>query len=191
MLQYLVILGALVSLSGCLSYALQTIKGKTKPNRVSWLLWSIAPLIATAAGLASGVTWAVLPVFISGFGPLLVFLSSCANTSAYWKLKRFDYLCGIFSLLALLLWFITKNPNVAIVFAILSDAAAAIPTLKKAWWHANTETYAPFLGGFFSAATGFFAIQHWIFAALAFPIYLLFINVALITSIWRGNRFGE
>ena len=191
MLQYLVIVGAVVSLSGCLAYVFQTIQGKTKPNRISWLMWSIAPLIATVAGFVSGVTWAALPVFISGFGPLLVFLSSFTNTSAYWKLEKFDYLCGILSLLALILWFITKNPNIAIVLAILSDAAAAIPTLTKAWRYTNTETYMPFIGGFFSAATGFFAIHEWIFAALAFPIYLLLINAALMTSIWRGNRFGQ
>lgn len=188
MLQYLVILGALVSLAGCLSYAYETVKGRTKPNRVSWLMWSIAPLIATAAGLASGVTWAVLPVFMSGFGPLLILIASVSNTSSYWKLETFDYLCGAFSILALILWLITKDANVAITFAILSDASAAIPTLKKAWQNADTETYWPYIGGSFSVLTGLFAVQLWNFPTLAFPVYLFFINIVLIVAVARGNR---
>src|SRR6185437_6841760 len=133
MLQYLVLVGAAIQLYGIYDYIRDTLKGKTQPNRVSWLLWSIAPTIATVAALTAGVRWAVLPVFISGFGPFLVFLASFVNKNAYWKLERFDYLCGIFSILALIGWGITKDANVAIVFSILSDGTAALPTLIKAW----------------------------------------------------------
>jgi hypothetical protein len=38
MLQYLVILGGLVNLLGGFSYIKDTIKGGTKPNRITWLL---------------------------------------------------------------------------------------------------------------------------------------------------------
>lgn len=186
-MHYLVLLGAAVSLLGCLSYVRETLRGKTRPNRVSWLMWSVAPLIATAAGLASGVTWAVVPVFMSGFGPLLIFISSFSNRSSYWKLETFDYLCGAFSALALILWFVTRDPNVAIVFAILSDAVAAVPTLKKAWSHPGTETYGPYVGGLFSVCTGFLAMESLTFATLAFPLYLLCANLALIGSVRHGN----
>lgn len=188
MLHYLVLLGALAILAGCLSYAYETIKGRTKPNRITWILWSIAPLIATAAGMKNGVTWAVTPVFMSGFGPLLILCSTFFNKNAYWKLERFDYLCGFFSFLALILWAITKNATTAISFAILSDAAAAIPTLKKSWQNPGTETYAPYLGGLFSASTAFFAIVIWNFSSLAFPIYLIALNITLIGAIYHGNK---
>lgn len=191
MLHYLVLLGALVSLTGCLSYAYETIQGKTKPNRISWLLWSIAPLIATAAGIKSGVTWAVIPVFMSGFGPLLILCSTFLNKSSYWKLEKFDYLCGFFSLLALVLWAITKNPTIAIFFAILSDATAAIPTLKKSWQNPKTETYTPYLGGLFSVGTAFFAITMWNFASLAFPMYLGIMNIVIVGAIYHGNTSAK
>jgi len=44
--QNFVILGAIIATAGGLSYLIDTLKGKVKPNRVSYLLWSIAPLIA-------------------------------------------------------------------------------------------------------------------------------------------------
>jgi len=87
-LQYLVFVGAIVGLIGIVSYIKETIQGKTKPNKITWLLWSIAPLIATFAALSDGVKLSVLPVFMSGFGPLLVLLASFVNKKSYWKLEK-------------------------------------------------------------------------------------------------------
>ena len=114
-LPYLVFLGAAVQLVGVFLYIKETLVGDTKPNRITWLMWAVAPLIATAAAIADGVTWAVLPVFMAGFGPLLVFVASFVNRNSYWKLETFDYLCGICSILALVFWGITQNPVVAIL----------------------------------------------------------------------------
>jgi hypothetical protein len=183
MIQYIVILGAVVSLSGIILYIKKILRGETKPNRISWLMWSIAPLIATFAGLEAGVRWAVLPVFMSGFGPLLVLIFSFASPKSYWKLELFDYLCGFFSCLALILWAITKQPLVAIIFAVASDASAAIPTLIKGWRHPESESIGPFLGGLFSALTSFFAIKYWTASAYVFPFYLIAINFSLIFAI--------
>jgi len=187
MLQYLVIVWAIVNLTFTSFYIRKTIQGKTKPNRVTWIMWSIAPLIAFAAALSDGVRWAALPVFISWFAPLLIFLSTFINKKAFWKLKRFDYSCWIFSALALILWWITKEPAIAIIFAILSDAFAAIPTLIKWWKHPQTESIRPFLWWIFSAWTAFFAVKTFGFTEIAFPIYLIVICLSLIGSILIGR----
>ena len=184
-LPYLVFLGAAVQLFGITSYIKDTLKGKTKPNKITWLLWATAPLIATAAAISDGVGLAVLPVFISGFGPLLVLLSSFANKEAYWKLEKFDYVCGACSILALLLWWITKNPTIAILFSILSDFFACIPTLIKAWKHPETENPDAFTYGFFNSLTSFAAINVWNFSSLAFPVYLTIANIALSYAVLR------
>ncbi len=68
-----VILGVVIGFIGSLSYLLSTIKGKTKPNRVTWFLWAIAPLIAFAAEIKEGVGIQSLMTFSVGFGPLLIF----------------------------------------------------------------------------------------------------------------------
>ncbi len=185
MLQYLVLLGAAVNLGGTSYYIKKTWRGEIKPNRVSWLMWSIIPLIATAAALSDGVTWAALPVFMSGFTPLLVLIASFANKNAYWKLRTFDYVCGALSALALVLWAITKEPNIAIALTILSDFIAAVPTLVKSWKYPETESAASYAGGVFSALTGFAAIKMWGFSSLAFPIYLIIIDSSFIIAIWR------
>ncbi len=185
MLKYLVFIGMSAQFIGIFYYGRDVIRGKVKPNKVSWLMWSIAPLIATAAGLTSGARLSIIPVFMSGFGPLLILILSLFVEKSYWKLEPFDYLCGVFSLLALVLWEITDQPWVAIIFAILSDLFAAIPTLIKCWKHPETENPVAYSTGLFSALTSFGAIRIWGFAELAFPIYLIFINSSLIFAIIR------
>ena len=145
-------------------------------------MWSVAPFIATAAALSNNVGWAVIPVFMSGFSPFLVFTASFFNKKAYWKLSSFDYLCGVLSGIAIVLWFVTNDPNLAIVFAIVSDALAAVPTLIKAWHNPDTESIWPFIIGIFSPMTSFLVATTWGFSALAFPTYLVVINVLLVFS---------
>ncbi len=194
-MEYLVVLGAFVNLGGASIYVWDTLKGRSQPNRVSFFLWALAPMIAVVAALVQGVTWAVLPGFIAGFGPLLVLLASFRNKNAIWKLGPFDWACGALSLAALLLWLITKNPNIAILFAILSDGAACVPTLKKGWTHPESETIWLYVTGIFSATTGILVAKNMGFSEIAFPVYLLIIDLALAESIlagrWRKGKLNQ
>jgi len=49
MLEYLVIVAAVMSILAASVYIRSMFVGNTKPNRVTWVMWAIAPLIATAA----------------------------------------------------------------------------------------------------------------------------------------------
>src|SRR5262249_37943581 len=134
-----------------------------------------------------GVTWAVVPVFMSGFCPLMVFLASFANKRAYWKLTTLDYACGLFSAIALILWGITKKPDIAIVFAIASDGLAAVPTVRKTLSHPETETGIAYVLAGISAATSFAAVQNWTFAEYGFATYLVVLDVSLSLLIYGGK----
>jgi len=91
----LVILGTLLQFIGTSSYLIDTLKGKAKPNRVSWLLWAVGPLIAFGAELNHGVGWVALMTFSVGFMPLLVLIASFISRKAAWKLTKLDVICGI------------------------------------------------------------------------------------------------
>jgi len=187
MLKYIVILGALVNLVGVFIYIVSTLKWNTKPNKVSWLIRAISPLIASGAALSDGVHWAVLPVFMSGFGTLLVFIASFVNRKAYWRLEKFDYICGVCSVLALVLRWITKQPTIAIIFSIISSWFATVPTIIKSRKHPHTESAAPYIAWLFSAATSVFAMETFGFSEVAFPLYIVIANGLLIATIFRGK----
>ncbi len=187
-MEILLILGAIVNIIGISSYIFNTLKGRTKPNRVTWLLWSIAPMIAFFAAISEGITWGALPTFMSGFGPLLVFISSFLNKNAYWKLTATDYICGAMSVIALILWGITKEANLAIIFAILSDGLAAIPTIIKARKDPFSETITPYIVGMLFQSLTFLMVKNWEFSEFGFSAYLIIVNIIISLTIIITKR---
>lgn len=175
-----VIVGVILQTIGSWSYLVDTIKGKVKPNKVSWLLWSIAPLIAFAAMIKQGVGITALATFIVGFVPLIIFIASFFNKEAEWKISKLDIICGVLSVLGLLLWLITKVGNVAIFFSIMADGLAAVPTIVKSYHYPETENSTIFLFGVLNSVIALLALSAWNFQSYGFPIYLLIVNIILV-----------
>ena len=178
-----VILGVLINLCGTLIYLFKTTKGTVQPNRVTWFFWALAPLIAFFAELRQGVGLVALTTFAVGFGPLCIFVASFFNKKAYWRLSKFDYYCGAFAALGLLLWLYTKSGNYAIFFAILADIAAAVPTAKKAWFYPESEDYAIFALSLINSGIAILTFKEWSFANIAFPIYIFLMCLFFVVLI--------
>jgi len=139
--QVLAICSAVISIAGTLSYIRDTVKGRTKPNRISWLMWSIVTLIGAGAAIDSGANlWAVSRIFLAGFLPLLVFFAPFVNRDAYWHISKFDLLCGAASLASIIVWLYFSSPKEAIILAIIGDLFAGLPTLIKSWNAPETES---------------------------------------------------
>ncbi|HUK27078.1 MAG TPA: hypothetical protein VLV31_01525 [Candidatus Acidoferrales bacterium] len=188
-MQYLVFLSAGIFLVAPYVYIKSMLKGSAKPNRVSWLMWAIAPMISFVAAVSEGAGLAAVPVFMAGFCPFLIFVASFAVKGVQWKLFKLDYACGLLSGLAIVLWAVTSNPDIAIGFAILSDGLASVPTLIKGWKHPETETAWTYLVGVFGGLTSFFAITAWTFSQYAFPAYLVIVSCLLVLSVCHRTVF--
>ena len=182
--QNFVILGAIIAVVGGLSYLIDTLKGKVKPNRVSFLLWSLAPLIAFFAEIKQGVGLQSLLTFMVGFLPLTIFIASFVNKKAEWKLTRFDLTCGAFSIIGLVFWYITKSGNIAIIFSILADGLAALPTLVKAFNYPETESGWPYFSSTLSAAITLLTVKVWNLANAGFPMYIGVITLVISVLVW-------
>jgi len=183
---WLVILSGLISITGAYAYIRDTLSGKTRPNRVSWIMWAIAPLVGTVAAISAGADlWATFRVFFSGFLPLIVFGASFVNPKSFWKLTLFDIFCGICSLLALIILIFTHSPRAAILLAALGDGFALLPTLRKAWTNPETETGLTYILSLISTIVVLPSIPIWNIENSAFQIYLLVANTLLIFSIYR------
>lgn len=194
---YLLIFTLILHSFWSLLYIVNTLKWITKPNRVTWGIWAAAPLIWAFATIQSEwFIWSVLPVFTAWFMPLLIFLASFVNKNSYWKLWKLDYLCLIFAIFSLILWMITENPLLAIVFWVLADFLAAIPLLIKVYNFPETETLLPFITSLIVNSTSLLVIKNWVLEEYLFPVYLFFISVLLffayfgkkISFIFIGNK---
>lgn len=186
---WLVVLSAIISIAGASVYIRDTLQGKSKPNRVTWGMWGLSPLIGVGAALSANADiWTTVRIFLAGFLPLLVFIASFFNPKSYWKLTFFDFLCGACSVLALVVWGITSSPIFAILIAATGDGFATLPTLKKAWAHPETETGVTYIAGFVSVLLIIPSIPVWNIENSAFQIYLLIANALLLLVVYR-KRF--
>lgn len=177
--QNFVILGTIISSVGTIAYIFDTLKGKVKPNKVSFLLWSIAPFIAFFAQIKQGVGLEALMTFSTGFFPLAVFISSFVNKKSEWKVSGFDLTCGFLSIVGLVLWLITKNGNIAILFSIIADGLAALPTVVKSYTHPESELAWPWLATAFGVFLTLLTLKEYTFANSSFIMYIFFVNALI------------
>ncbi len=165
--------GTAVGALGTAVYLRDTLRGTTKPNRVTWLLWAVAPLLAAAVELRDGVGLRALPTFMVGFMPLLVFIGSFHNPSSVWTIRRIDYACGVMSVVGTVVWLVTRNGVLAISAAIAADFLAGLPTVMKSWTYPETETVYSYVGAVVSMAIVLLTITDWTFEVAAFPAFIV------------------
>ena len=184
----LVIISTLLMLWGGYAYFRDTLAGRTKPNRVSWFLWALAPLVSFSAAFSVDADiWASVRVLVGGVVPGVIFLGSFFNRKSYWKLTRFDWFCGGLSLTALLFWQLASSPLIAVLLATAANTFALIPTFIKAWNFPETETRLTFITSFLSAVLIIPAIPVWNIANSAFQIGLMLTTGALLVAVYRKS----
>jgi hypothetical protein len=164
--------GTAIGAAGAVVYLRDTLRGTTQPNRVTWLLWAVAPLLAAAVALNGGAGLRALPTFMVGFMPLLIFIASFHNDAAVWKVRRMDYACGAVSVIGTVVWLVTRNGVLAISAAIAADFLAGVPTLMKSWTHPQTETVHSYIGALISMVVLLLTVDHWTFDVVAFPLFV-------------------
>ena len=187
-------LAAVLIAWGAYSYIKDMYQGETKPNLVTWFLWTLAPMIAFAAQIQAGVGAAAVLTFMVGFCPLVVFLAGLRRGE--FRPSRFDLMCGAASVMALILWQLTGNGNLAVVLSIVADGLAASPTLIKAYRQPQSES--PFLFLLFAVSAGItlLTIDTWNLQNSGFSAYIFVLYVVLFAVVrfepvakFRSTRF--
>lgn len=187
--EQIIYIGVLIDIVGSFFYLKSIIYGSTKPNLVSWVIWMLAPFVGTFFQIKAGAGLSALPVFMAGLGPFFVILLSLVKKNGYWKVATFDIVCGLISLVALLLFVFTHNLGISILFAIISDCLAAIPTVVKSWKFPDTETGSIYAVGIILNILGLLTIKSWIFSIYSFSIYIVLINLIILFCIYRRKIF--
>ena len=176
-------LGFALQMLGGLSYLVAVLRGKAKPNRITWFLWAAAPMIAFAAELDNEVGIEALFTLSVGLSPLLIFVASFVNKKSYWKLTRVDWAFGGLAVIGIVLWQLTGEANIAIFFAILADGLAAVPTILKSYKEPESENSTIFGLCIINAVITLLVIDVWDFAHYGFPVYILLVCSILFTLI--------
>lgn len=182
----LAFVAAFLMLFCTLPYIIDIAKGKTKPNIITWLTWSILIGIGAAALFASDETNAALLLtgdFVATFG--VVVFGLWRGTV---KIDTFDVLCQAGAIIGLLLWLIFDSPLIAIVATIAIDFIGTIPTLRHSWKHPEEETPITFLIGVIATILTLLSLKEYSVSAWVYPAYLLCSNALLFITISHGKK---
>ncbi len=183
------ILAGVLQLAAFPPYLQDILKGNTRPNIVSWGLWTLIQGIGIWVMVASpdGFSW-----------PLVLLCATTFNTSAVVLLCLFGYgskefgkierACLILALIAIGLWISIKNSALTLTFAILADLVAATPTLVKTWKDPHSEAVAPWVMISVAAALGALSTTIVDVENLALPIYLAAVNGLIAMIAFVGQR---
>jgi len=186
--EYFAVVGALIGSIGGLYYLFDTIRGRARPNRVTWFLWGTFPMIIFVAQRAQGVEGLSWASFAAGFTPFLILLASFLNKQAYWKTEARDYALMAAAIAGIILWALTDDPNLAILFALLADFLAGVPTFLKAYRYPETESWVAYAISTVGFGIAVLAIPSVSFENVAFVVYLFAMNALLAVVASRGRR---
>jgi len=192
---WFVIFSVAIRLIGGTQYAWGVLHGKARPNPITWFLWGLTPIIAFFAQLSHGFSAQSLVLLTLGISPLVICVITLSKYNTREHFTPFSISCAALALVGIFLWQITAVTEVAIVFSILADIFATLPTLHKAYKDPSSEYSFPYLLSVVSMVIALLAVQDWVFTEYAFPLYMLGVNIILfafaILPLRKLRRIGR
>jgi hypothetical protein len=184
-----ILISTILALISPLIYARAILKGEAKPHRTTRLVLLIITALTTASLFAQHDTVAIWLAGVSTLQSIIVFtLSLKYGMGGH---SRSDITCLVIALIGIVLWQVTKNPIVALYFAILADFTGFAPTLVKTYKQPETEYYLFFLMDVFAGIFSLLAVKTWAPEQISYPIYILLINLVEVMLILRPNILGK
>lgn len=185
----LAVTAAILATFSTVPYIIDIVKGRTKPNIVSWLTWTLLTGIATAAAFAAGEPRSALLTLGASICTTAVLLLGFRYGIA--KFSLFDGLCQTGAIVGLILWLVFGSPAIAIVASVTIDLIGALPTIRHAWLKPAEETWQTFLIGTVAAVLTVLSLNSYSVEGLLYPLYLIFANGAIAAIVvYKRKQIG-
>ena len=160
-------------------YFVAVVRGRARPNPVSWFCWGLAPLVAFAAQLSHGLQATEWMTPVIAIGPVAVVTAAVVKGGVRSRVTGFDLVCGGSALVGLVAWLVTSRPAAAVLFCILADLVATLPTFRNAYRRPSDECAPTYLMSSMAMVVALLTVDQWVVGQVALPVYLLAVNAAL------------
>lgn len=177
MREILEIISGVLFFAGYLPYYLGIVRGNTKPQVVTWLIWSAIDWLTligmfvsgSVNGLIIGATaGATIAMFLAWFyGPKVRF-------------SRFDLVCLVGAASAIVLWRVFDDAVLGIICCQVVNLIGALPTWRSVWRDPSVEEKLPWLMFWTSCVLSVMAIPSWSPAAWLPPVTFLVIQSVVV-----------
>jgi hypothetical protein len=186
--EYFALVSTLIASMGAIQYLYLTARGKVQPNKVTYFFWGLFPLIAFFAQSHEEVSSVIWITLAMGILPFLTVIASYLNEKAYWKIEKRDYVLAAMAVTSMVAWYLTDNAVLAIVFTLVADMFASLPTIIKSYTHPHSEDWRPYAINAFGFLIGVCAVQNWVFAEYSFVLYFFSITTIFAILIFIRQR---
>jgi hypothetical protein len=170
------IAGAL-SLLAFVPYVIATLKGRTRPNRATWIIWTAVGVSLLASYAAAGARETVWVAAANLAAFLFVLVLSFKYGVGGWT--AFDAACLLGAAFGFALWWWFDSPLPTLFSGLFVDLVGALPTVKKAWEDPESEDLLAWILFAIANAVNLLAIREWGVVMASYPVYMVFIALVL------------
>ena len=186
------IVATIVNLAGFYPYIRDMFRGTTKPHIFTWLVWALIGGIGFFAQYAGGAGAGAWTTLAGAVACLFVALLTLHRGDL--KIGILDWWCFSGALFGLVLWILTKDALLAVIFVTLSDALGLVPTFRKSYARPFEETPLIYASAFVAFGFGIMALQTYSLTTLIYPVYIALSGGTLYTLLlvrrWQLRRAG-
>jgi len=186
MIEYFPQLAAVLALAASIVYIKSMRKGESRPHRTTRFVILAIALVTTASLVAQGNSASVLFSAASAIQGGAVFALSLKYGLG--GTDRLDIVCLLIALIGIVLWQVTKQPILALYFAIGADFVGGIPMYIKTWKQPHTEIWTYYAFDVVGAVLILIATQARTFENLAYPMYIFLVNALVIAIVVGRGR---
>lgn len=181
------IASGIVGVIGYAPYIKDIWKGSTKPDRIAWLIWTLEYTALFFAQASAGASSSLWLVGLQLVGVIAIF--SLSLRFGVGSFTRYTSVLMLTILGALIVWYTTDNPSLAIVILLAVEGSGVVLTAIKTYKKPGSETLSLW---YLIALAGVLGIPAVGFSASAilylYPVSLVIMSVSVIGASYLGSR---
>lgn len=171
-------IAGVIALIQIIPYIVSILRGHTKPERASYLIWFIVDVISIISYISVGArstVWTGLVFCLTGF--LVLVLSIKHGVGGF---SKFDLGCLLLALAGTAIWVGSSNALVALYFLTFVKFIGYVPTIKKAYFLPKTENTLSWSLAAFASVLNLFALAT-LLPSIALPVVITALLQSLIS----------
>lgn len=180
------LLAGVLSVFAYAPYIRDTLTGRTRPERASWLIWAVLGSIGLASQIHEGAGASVWLSVVQVSGTVLVAALAIRRGVGGWTTPSGQQTLAL-AALGVALWIVTDSAVYALGIAITVNLLGGWATVAKAYGAPDSETLSTWALSVAAALCAIAAIGSWDPILLAYPVYLLIINGAIVAAVLLGR----
>lgn len=178
--------GGVIYFLGFLPYIIQVVRKETKPNRTSWLIWSVMGVLILATYYATDARNNLPATVVVAIGPIVTLLLSIKYGEG--GLNTLDKGCLFGAGVSLLLWKGLNAPALGLLGALITDGMGMIPTWKDLYKDPTKEKPHAWIIWSVANVCNMFTIERLTIQDALYPTYYLVGTGVSTFLVLRGRK---